>query len=273
MGYLICDKCKGYYKLDYGESPDDFSKNCECGGTLSYKEKLDFNSLATEDTKPETEEKIEKTVSKKDDSVKYCETCGQPLPSSQKGSTSKIDTKKQKKAASKIIGSSKERFMNLSTRNKLFSISGIFFLLALIVFFALPLNLSAAHYDKNNVSFDYPNDWNITSVYENSPLGGDPTINNTQLDIEGPGINVGTIDIYTLNQNLADSMKAENNGQPEKKVNGYTYYETTQPQNGYYLGILLSDNMGCTIKIAGKPKDTEKNGNGFKMIVNSFRFK
>jgi len=37
-GYLICDKCGGYYKLQSGESPDDFSRECECGGKLAYKE-------------------------------------------------------------------------------------------------------------------------------------------------------------------------------------------------------------------------------------------
>lgn len=48
MGYLICDKCKGYYKLRPDESPGDF-ESCSCGGTLNYasslkeKEKQKFN--------------------------------------------------------------------------------------------------------------------------------------------------------------------------------------------------------------------------------------
>jgi len=40
MGYLVCDKCGGYYELQEGESPDDF-KNCQCGGGLKYVESLD----------------------------------------------------------------------------------------------------------------------------------------------------------------------------------------------------------------------------------------
>lgn len=36
MGYLKCDKCGGSYELANTESPDDFSDNCECGGTLNY---------------------------------------------------------------------------------------------------------------------------------------------------------------------------------------------------------------------------------------------
>ncbi|MBP1945874.1 hypothetical protein [Methanobacterium petrolearium] len=35
-GYLVCDKCNGYYKLQPDESPDDFTDECECGGKLKY---------------------------------------------------------------------------------------------------------------------------------------------------------------------------------------------------------------------------------------------
>lgn len=34
-GYLVCDKCKGYYELHKDESPDDFG-SCQCGGDLTY---------------------------------------------------------------------------------------------------------------------------------------------------------------------------------------------------------------------------------------------
>lgn len=36
QGYLVCEKCGGYYKLKPGESPEDFSDKCECGGNLKY---------------------------------------------------------------------------------------------------------------------------------------------------------------------------------------------------------------------------------------------
>lgn len=36
MSYLICDKCGRYYKLQEGESPNDFSDKCECSGTLKH---------------------------------------------------------------------------------------------------------------------------------------------------------------------------------------------------------------------------------------------
>ncbi|BDZ71456.1 zinc ribbon domain-containing protein [Methanobacterium petrolearium] len=36
MGYLECDMCGGRYELENGESPDDFSDKCECGGNLKF---------------------------------------------------------------------------------------------------------------------------------------------------------------------------------------------------------------------------------------------
>ncbi|MEN6552021.1 MAG: DUF4013 domain-containing protein [Methanobacterium sp.] len=42
--YLVCEKCGGYYKLQPGESPEDFSDKCECGGNLKFVQDLDDNS-------------------------------------------------------------------------------------------------------------------------------------------------------------------------------------------------------------------------------------
>jgi len=39
MGYLVCTNCRGYYKLQSSESPEDFSE-CQCGGKLVYKEHI-----------------------------------------------------------------------------------------------------------------------------------------------------------------------------------------------------------------------------------------
>lgn len=41
MGYLICQKCRGYYKLQDGESPKDFTDTCACGGKLRYAVSID----------------------------------------------------------------------------------------------------------------------------------------------------------------------------------------------------------------------------------------
>ncbi len=42
MGYLICGKCKSYYELQSGESPEDFVGECDCGGKLRYVDNLDI---------------------------------------------------------------------------------------------------------------------------------------------------------------------------------------------------------------------------------------
>lgn len=36
--FLVCDKCLGYYELQKGESAEDFSDECECGGHLEEKD-------------------------------------------------------------------------------------------------------------------------------------------------------------------------------------------------------------------------------------------
>ncbi len=42
-GYLVCENCRGHYKLGRGEFPEDF-KHCQCGGNLRYV-KSDQNKL------------------------------------------------------------------------------------------------------------------------------------------------------------------------------------------------------------------------------------
>lgn len=44
MGYLICEKCGGYYELQEGETIHDF-QGCSCGGKFRYAENLDNLNL------------------------------------------------------------------------------------------------------------------------------------------------------------------------------------------------------------------------------------
>ncbi len=39
-GYLVCDTCEGYYRLQPGEAPDDFTDECECGGKLKHQKTI-----------------------------------------------------------------------------------------------------------------------------------------------------------------------------------------------------------------------------------------
>jgi hypothetical protein len=55
-GYLICNKCGGYYELQEGESLEDYEE-CECGGKLKY------------GTLPLTRDESEKYISDKSDTV------------------------------------------------------------------------------------------------------------------------------------------------------------------------------------------------------------
>jgi hypothetical protein len=49
-GYLVCNKCNGYYQLQPGESPEDFEE-CQCGGKLKYYEDIDWLLEKKEDSK------------------------------------------------------------------------------------------------------------------------------------------------------------------------------------------------------------------------------
>lgn len=51
MGYLVCDKCEGYYELQPDESPEDFIDICECGGNLKYSNSPDENYTGSPNNK------------------------------------------------------------------------------------------------------------------------------------------------------------------------------------------------------------------------------
>ncbi|MDP3486141.1 MAG: hypothetical protein Q8S06_11630 [Methanobacteriaceae archaeon] len=40
-GFLICENCHGYYKLQKDESPDEFNE-CECGGELKFSKTINL---------------------------------------------------------------------------------------------------------------------------------------------------------------------------------------------------------------------------------------
>lgn len=40
QGYLVCNKCGGYYQLQKGENPEDFIDTCDCGGKLEHQQTL-----------------------------------------------------------------------------------------------------------------------------------------------------------------------------------------------------------------------------------------
>lgn len=44
MEYLVCDKCGADIELRNGESPDDFTNKCECGGNFKFVKDLESNN-------------------------------------------------------------------------------------------------------------------------------------------------------------------------------------------------------------------------------------
>jgi hypothetical protein len=85
MGYLICEKCGGYYELQKGESLSDFDC-CQCGGKLEYyegslQEKILDNNPLKYNHKLKTKDEIKKIIDYNIDSnnnaeLKKCRSCG-----------------------------------------------------------------------------------------------------------------------------------------------------------------------------------------------------
>ncbi|MDP3014440.1 MAG: zinc ribbon domain-containing protein [Candidatus Subteraquimicrobiales bacterium] len=80
MGYLVCEKCKGYYELEAGESAEDFDTTCACRGKLKYVKNL-------VDSESKTQEKLNKCPKCETDNPSnstYCSECGVRLKTAQK---------------------------------------------------------------------------------------------------------------------------------------------------------------------------------------------
>lgn len=79
-GYLICKDCNGYYKLQEGESPDDFDK-CNCGGELIYTESIDELFDESVETPSDSAKTVVCPSCGKENLVKnkFCTNCGQKL--------------------------------------------------------------------------------------------------------------------------------------------------------------------------------------------------
>lgn len=85
MGYLICEKCGGYYELQKGESLSDFDC-CQCGGKLKYyedsvQEKIFDNNPLEYNHKLKTNDEIKKIIDYNIDfnsnsELKKCMSCG-----------------------------------------------------------------------------------------------------------------------------------------------------------------------------------------------------
>ncbi|MGP8190244.1 MAG: DUF5518 domain-containing protein [Methanobacterium sp.] len=76
MGYIICEKCGGYYELKEGEAINDF-QSCECGGKLKYVKNLDALNSESDKLKKMSKCQFCGTENLEDD--EFCGSCGKPL--------------------------------------------------------------------------------------------------------------------------------------------------------------------------------------------------
>ena len=70
VGYVVCEKCGGYYELEEGESPDNF-KGCQCGGKLSYTEQV-----VQEPEKNDKPKLICSNCMNENENGTFCSSCG-----------------------------------------------------------------------------------------------------------------------------------------------------------------------------------------------------
>ena len=73
--YIICESCNGYYKLEEGESLDDFEL-CRCGGKLRYAEDSFMSKEKPKLKKKSHKEKKSKESKAKSPQYIVCENCG-----------------------------------------------------------------------------------------------------------------------------------------------------------------------------------------------------
>lgn len=45
MPYLVCKKCREYYRIEDWETPDEYSDRCECGGKLYFYDYIPLNKV------------------------------------------------------------------------------------------------------------------------------------------------------------------------------------------------------------------------------------
>ena len=188
LGYLVCEKCGGYYELKNGEAINDF-EGCECGGKFKFVKSLDESKLEKDQLVDFGDKSICPNCGFENlKNVKFCGSCGKPIKKSSNPDpdmnkkqskkplycsscgTENIRTAKtcrscgkplnfiQKDAKSKVSNSNKSsKYRNKKGYGILgIGIIGIVLIAFLIVW--LPANVFANHYDDGAISFNYPTD-------------------------------------------------------------------------------------------------------------------
>jgi len=86
--YMVCRDCRGYYKLQEGENPEDFEK-CQCGGILKYYgngTSSKHSSKAEMSSYTNQEPPCRRCGAKSPQGSEFCFRCGTPLTENEKSS-------------------------------------------------------------------------------------------------------------------------------------------------------------------------------------------
>ena len=146
MGYLVCEKCGGYYELKEGEAIDDF-EGCQCGGKFKFVKTIDELNLV----KDQQSDSVDKSVcpncgSKNDTNIKFCGSCGKPLI------INYIPEKPQKKI-SDTNTSNKNEITEINRTNIVAIISGFFTVMFLYFIYFLSIYIVPALFSGIVVGF------------------------------------------------------------------------------------------------------------------------
>ncbi len=151
MGYLVCERCGGYYKLKPGESPNKFSDNCECGGKLKYVENL---------------KTTDKNIGNKKSTI-TCPHCGFQWESEGELTFNEISSLETKKPI--VIPEDSDK----QNKNKKIAIGVlsvfligiiIFVLFGGIVFHTNTTSIGGTSFQNQYVSFEYPTGYNAQPI-------------------------------------------------------------------------------------------------------------
>ncbi len=244
MGYLVCEKCGGYYKLKPGESPNKFSDNCECGGKLKYVENLN--------TPGKNMGKMKPTIT--------CPQCGfkwepEEELTSKEISSDTLETKKPNKAPKDI-----PEDLDKQSKNKKIAIGVLsVFLIGIIIFVLFgglfsPNNttsIGGTSFQDQYVSFEYPTGYNAQPI-----TNSDASNNIMDIGIYKDGKLVGEIS-YLENQqtDLVNMEKTAKN----TTIAGKSAI-TASDSNNLYADVILGNTtagLNKLIAIDTDPSSTD----------------
>lgn len=260
MGYLVCEKCGGYYELKEGESIDDFD-GCECGGKFRYVESLDEVNIGKD--QPNSNSLICPHCGEENSkNGKFCGSCGKWL--------SLTKDSKFKAAIFDKLFKNKHNYGLVCI-----GIIGIVLLVFLITW--LPGVVFANHYENKNIAFNYPN--NLNGHIYSQGLKFEPKSNDFYIGILYLNTSIAS-PLYDVN--TSKSKNITKNGLkmyefgPDAVGNSVVYSTfVTKGDTQCYLicfSYLYNDDIKYQSNY-GMDENATEGYNAYNQILNSFQIK